>query len=372
MKRIYLLAMVVVAALLLVNPAFAEVTQTLYMGQTTPVGTVTVTNSGFDLTITYHTNAPYLLVETHLAVGPGLEDSTLVNNAGNPKVGLFPYGGPVTPYSDTAVYNITVTSFPVQIAAHAVVINTDAATPGQVVSDTSFMVTRSRAGDDPTPFAECIADSPAFRADEPLNYRSCPLFATDALQSGNDDSTTPSVWDNRITGSGKAELQASGADWIWESAQVLDPVAGTVIRLEKNFNIDGYPLSGTLLIAADNGFQAYVNQISVQVSSTVSGDWKNSDLYQAFVTQDGWEPIYNPAVGDWLQKGNNNLTIDAVNEHFNSDDSPNPCEGYPQNNPGGVIFLLKYCSAQGQTAWGNGTSFPGSSWAMYFVYPTGP
>jgi len=65
---------------------------TLYAGQTIPVGTVTVSNDGDDLTVIYNTTDGWVMTETHLAVVTEYGDFPMTKK-GNPKVGHFPYGG---------------------------------------------------------------------------------------------------------------------------------------------------------------------------------------------------------------------------------------------------------------------------------------
>jgi hypothetical protein len=68
-----------------------EVTSvTLYAGQHTDAGVVTVANDEDNLYVTYETTDGWLLSETHLAVATSLDDIPRTKN-GNPKVGNFPY-----------------------------------------------------------------------------------------------------------------------------------------------------------------------------------------------------------------------------------------------------------------------------------------
>lgn len=63
----------------------------LYAGQDELVGEVLVWDDGENLYVKYVVDSPWLLYETHLAIGTSLDDIP-TNNAGNPKVGNFPYG----------------------------------------------------------------------------------------------------------------------------------------------------------------------------------------------------------------------------------------------------------------------------------------
>ncbi len=95
---------------------------TLIAGQTINSGTVSVTNDGENIYVTYTTTNGWVLAATHLYVG----DCALIptNNPGNPIPGQFPYTGThanVTSYT----YTVPLSQIPPGtcgcIAAHAVV-----------------------------------------------------------------------------------------------------------------------------------------------------------------------------------------------------------------------------------------------------------
>jgi hypothetical protein len=65
------------------------VTTPLMAGQTTNVGSVTVTNDATNVYVTYQTTGSYLVKKTHLYVGSC--SGIPVNNSGNPKIGQYPY-----------------------------------------------------------------------------------------------------------------------------------------------------------------------------------------------------------------------------------------------------------------------------------------
>jgi hypothetical protein len=340
--------------------------------QNLPVGTVTVSNSGTDLTVTYDTTGgDWRLVETHLAVGDELSDIPQTKKK-NPKPGQFADSNEWDEPQQTVTYIVDVTGFssPIYIAAHAKVAEIGNPTATYVVSgDGETMVTRRRAGN---AGSFTTVNAPAVLAWEPSDY---PVEPTE-------EDPTPSVWDNGID---NTDLLTAGADWIWESTLVLDPCFGTVITLQRTFSIEDYVVSGNLLITCDNGYEAFVDTDSVG-SAQVSGDWKTSDLFQSFVNTSDWQSVEEYDVSMYLQSGENVLTIDAVNEHLDDDDPPNPDifavpragvtpEGW---NPGACIFALEIESAREETAWGDGCEghqFNESAnekqkrnWATYFTY----
>jgi hypothetical protein len=186
---------------------------------------------------------------------------------------------------------------------------------------------------------------------------------------GPDDSSweANSLWDQRLS----TDLRPTGADWIWESYQVLDPVKGTVLTFQRTFDI-GYPIDGSLRIACDNGYEVFLNGTSLG-SDNVYGDWRTSNLKQAFVDVNGWDTVGSFALLDYLLDGANVLIIDAANEYFNTDDSGNPYIGTVSSNPGACIFAMDVdYYADGETAWGCGDEscfdFDGKNWATYFMY----
>lgn len=104
------------------DPVCVATEVTLIAGQTINSGTVSVSNDGTYIFVTYTTTNGWVLSQTHLYVG----DCALipVNNPGNPVPGQFPYTSShanVTSYT----YQIPLSQIPVGtcgcIAAHAVV-----------------------------------------------------------------------------------------------------------------------------------------------------------------------------------------------------------------------------------------------------------
>lgn len=101
----------------------------LNAGQTIPVGTVTAWNDAENLYIAYETSGSYRLKEVHLYAGTTA--GIPLNNAGNPRIGLYPYKASYASNS-TSFYmrTIPVTSFgslsTVTISSHAVVEKYDA------------------------------------------------------------------------------------------------------------------------------------------------------------------------------------------------------------------------------------------------------
>lgn len=108
---------------------------TLYAGQDEPVGEVTITDDGTDLTVTYATTGGWLLTETHLHVGE-TEADVPQTKKGNPKVGQFAYTGTHDPGVTTVTYVVPIPAGAddVVVAAHAVVYKPPVLVGGDVSS----------------------------------------------------------------------------------------------------------------------------------------------------------------------------------------------------------------------------------------------
>lgn len=169
--------------------------------------------------------------------------------------------------------------------------------------------------------------------------------------------TTGSVWD---TGVGWFEANHSNADWIWETHLANGPataydstsplydanaaINGRVVLFATTFNIDGSPTSATLCIAADNGWEAWVNNGTHYQSSTVHDGtgikWYESNLHQAYLNTSGWQSYGTITIdASELHSGTNTLYVLAGNEYFAADDG-NPQTPASLYNPGATIFQL--------------------------------
>ncbi len=96
----------------------------LYAGQHIDVGTVTVSDDGTDLTVTYNTTDGWVMTETHLAIAGSLEGIPQTGK-GNPIPGKFEHSMDHDPAVTVYTYTIPITWEPcieLSIAAHAVVV----------------------------------------------------------------------------------------------------------------------------------------------------------------------------------------------------------------------------------------------------------
>jgi hypothetical protein len=329
----------------------------LIAGKSIDVGDVLVWNDEDYLYVKYETTDDWYISEVHLEVATDL--SSIPQAKGNPIPGKFTYKAEGL-WTQEYVFTIPLSwdaGTTLCIAAHAKVWDASSVAHACIVSDTQTMVKERRSGNEAS---FTFVNAPAVYAWEPG-----PNYPND----GPDDSSwqANSLWDQRI-GTYHSFFDSVGADWIWESYRVKDPVYGTVLKFERSFAINGIPLSGKLAITCDNGYEAYLNSRFVG-SDNVADGWLYSNLKQMYVDTSNWDSVEEYDVSSLLTSGTNNLTIYAANEYFNTDDYGNPWKGTESNNPGGLIFALcvDYCD-RSETAWGEGDPFSGKNWATYFTY----
>ncbi len=130
----------------------------------------------------------------------------------------------------------------------------------------------------------------------------------------------------------------SGAQLIWESNTPQNPVSGDVVDFEKTFTIPGTPVSGTLYITCDNGYEAYINGNGYPaghpnaISAQLGSGWWSSDLTEGFVNSDGWGSVESWDITAFLQSGINIFEIGAANEQEEG--------GTTGSNTAGLIFEI--------------------------------
>jgi len=214
-----------------------------------------------------------------------------------------------------------------------------------VVSDEDVMITMVYNNKDYTGALAVPTSQYAVRAWEPDPYpNTYPVEPPEAIDS---------TWDNGVNW---FEDNSSSADWIWETHLANGPadydtsdplydadasISGRVVLFEATFNVPGNPTSATLRIAADNGYEAWVNDGTPHYSPTVSGDgWETSSLHEKDLNTSGWKAFGTITINaSELVTGLNTLYVLAGNEYFASDDgnTSTPASLY---NPGAVIFQL--------------------------------
>jgi len=375
-------------------------------GTGTQVGTVSVwstlvSGNVYAIHVTYTiTLSGACLNETHLQIA--LTTAGVPQKNGNPTPGQFDskHTDSCTT-TDSYVVNIDLgaTDNAVVIAAHAVVSGVGApifpATNYVSGSTMPATLTGRRTGN---VSGFTAANTPLVAAWEPTN------------------NVDPSFWDQTIvldpSGNG-AWLENNGADWMWESFRVLDPIQGTVIQASAVITVP-VATTGTFRITCDNGYRVDLNGTTITtaygatagLNTQLSNDFAaniatNTNLKQANVSGDGWQTVGAYSVN--LLAGANTFTIYGGNEYMNTDDSHTGFAGFGPAftvraavadpvgtidlNPAGCIFgLAANAVASGEeTAWGAprasdgftgattgatqfGGNFSGANWATYFTY----
>jgi hypothetical protein len=322
-------------------------------GQHEDAGDVTVSLNGVNLAIKFTTTGSWLLTETHLQIATSV--SGIPQKNGNPIPGQFAYkqshNPPVSEYTYT-VPNSWSAGTTLYIAAHAVVTSGGTCTLWVYSDGTESYVavggpgTAASAGAGIVPALGPRAGTATF-AWEPTN------------------NVDPSYWDSHL------DHSFVHADWIWESFRSVNEVCGDVVDFTKMFTVPGTPIGGTLWVTADNGYEAYVNGTPV-ASDGLSGDWRNSNLTEAFVTtaMSAWSTVESADLTGTLVMGPNTFLFQTANEYFFPDDSGNSVPGTKDLNPGGLIYeaCIQYlCEERDETAWGQGPNFPGKNWGTYFT-----
>ncbi len=109
------------------------------------------------------------------------------------------------------------------------------------------------------------------------------------------------------------------ANWIWESYRVVDPWKGDIVDFTKTFALAGTPLSGTLWITADDGYDVSLNGASVGNHGLLSG-WRTSDLKFGYVPGHGiWKSVEKFDITPKLVSGSNTLFVQTANRYMGCD-----------------------------------------------------
>jgi hypothetical protein len=254
------LALALVPSLALAHTANDPLVVTLLAGQTDLIGEVHVWNDADNLYVKFkHTGPDCGFLEVHLQVDEGAFSEDILTKKGNPIPGQFEksFGGSCFK-EHTFAYGLAEEGFApddnLVIAAHAALGVEEVM--AIVSGDGQTMVTQRRSGNAP--------DFTLVNQAAALAWEPGPAYPND----GPDDSgwEQNSLWDQRLS----TDLRPTGADWIWESYRVLDPVNGTVLTFQRIFDI-GWPKDGNLLIACDNGYEVLLNGMSLG-SDNVSRD----------------------------------------------------------------------------------------------------
>jgi len=143
------------------------------------------------------------------------------------------------------------------------------------------------------------------------------VIVSDTSTNVNGDNPSVATWIHSLWAS------ISGATWIWDVAQVVDPTIDQTDVFTRTFEITGPLTSANLEIAADNGYKAEVND-NVVVD--------NLDVENNFATTANYDVV------SYLTTGSNTLTF--IVKNFALADSTY------DTNPAGLIYKLTLGSNQ--------------------------
>ncbi len=165
----------------------------------------------------------------------------------------------------------------------------------------------------------------------------CQSFVSDATNTvntgGNAVATfVPSTWTVNIP----------GATWIWNAFHVADPAEGETVTFTKTINVSGAPTSASIIIGADDNYEASLNGTQFGADSAFNNFTAgNEDTYD---------------ITSLLRTGDNTLSI-TVHNLATGDTNP-------EDNPAGLLYKLDVKGADCNPATttppstdnGNGTS----------------
>jgi hypothetical protein len=149
---------------------------------------------------------------------------------------------------------------------------------------------------------------------------------TPSPRSGTAVIATVSPWHNPslYLGTTRTPFTFKFGKWIWESKLVKNPYKGDIVDFTKTFTLNGDPVSGTIWITADDGYDMSLNGLPVGKEGLNNG-WRSSvsTLKYAYVPGHGlWKSVeqydLTKTVGK-LAKGTNTLFIQTANRYMGCD-----------------------------------------------------
>jgi peptidoglycan hydrolase-like protein with peptidoglycan-binding domain len=179
----------------------------------------------------------------------------------------------------------------------------------------------------------CVAYDKATPPAPECNANASQTIVSDT--STNVNGANPSVATNFVH---SLWTSISGATWIWDAAQVANPLVDQTDIFTKTFNIVGSVTSANLEIAADNGYKVDVNSHTVVDNLAIENNYSSTASYN---------------IAADLTSGSNTLTITVKNFAL--------AGSTPETNPAGLLYKLTVnnneCSVDqtpvngGWTAW---------------------
>jgi hypothetical protein len=340
MKRTLHIGVVLVFLLALVPAGVAAHTEAdplvvnLLAGKTIDAGDVEVWNDGDHLHVEFVAAVGWCITETHLQVAESLDGIPQKN--GNPIPGQFDYKMEhdcVAEYTYAIDLGAWSPGTGLYIAAHA------------VVADTGSMM--------------AITLSSGIGVDV---YGPLGSYAPLGDGAWSNPGTAVATW---VHGSWPL---IGGATWISTAYHVEDPIIDSWRWFHEEVVLPGYPAPGSTISAtADNAEEVYLNGTLVGSDGEVQG---------AYVDNAEWGTVIGYPIVP--QSGSNSL--DFITRNYacyyptasgeficGAVENPNP-----ELNPTGLIYEATFNYYPQETAWGDGTAFPGKNWATYFAYTVQP
>jgi len=321
--------------------AAGEYTTDLIAGQTTDAGDVTVWTHLDYLYVKYETTGDWKITDIHLSIqtDPGDFPAT---GGGKPKIGKFEYKRTYNPAVTEDTFQIAlvdigaVSGEEVYVAAHAVV-QEKIYQP----EDISFALPAGQV---------CV--TPNYPGGD-------SYFNTDVTGWGSLDGTYDGwcVDSHHNIGSGNKYYSKLYSPFDPIVATLVDPVNGHFSVLDQNINKLNYIINNVDNYLALGYSWASIHSAIWFFSDDINYEWGGSD------------PAHIQAIKDDVIANGCNFvpTCDQLVAII-----VKPEAGVPDNAQVNIIVVsidsLEVCQCNDETAWGQGTDFPGSSWAMYFPY----
>ena len=339
------------------EPPVGTIPVALLAGQTLEVGEVYIWNDIDNLYVKYViTDSDWCLIETHVHVGEELADFPLAGKQGNPVPGQFDYSDPhgCVPYY---TYNIPLGDWAggcdeLMIAAHAVV--------QKATRVDDILVFESEIGTSVFGPIYEVPDLGSNWGDEGAAVRAYNWMGY--TRDLSDPDQIPGCLTN----------PAVSTTWSWGFGNVFNPTYNPDIddviwistapnteiwhvdswrKFAQNFNVPGTPISGSIMVNADNYYL-------VSNGGEIGSD----------------DNIFNgPETYSFLPvEGTNSLEF--IVKNLASGSAGDYCAQL--GNPNGLTFKGEvdyyYYKYETETAWADGTRFTlKGNWATYFYYTVG-
>ena len=375
-KQIIITTFLIFSTIFLVGVASASYTTDLLAGQNTDVGDVEIWNDATNLYVEYTTVEGWGMTETHLHAACSMEEipQTQANKkgkgGGNPIPGHFEYSESYDPAVTVVDYAIPLSSLnceQVYVAAHAVVKNCE-------TESFSFSpeLTWQRSSE------ENVSVYPGYGAQ--WTKEQGFAISLDPNMSVWDGGTSNQYFTNYST---RSDINWSS----WRCTQPGKPSkTGTDLRrFQTTFNIpEGYYITEAALGSTNPGYESvipmndnvyvFMNGNLTFWGGTISvldpprthflGMERRATQPQnrtIFPETDGWhmDGTFPEISNDLLQNGENRLDV-FVEEFWT---------GGGMHELGLTLQAEETtCGNETETAWADGSDFPGKNWATYFDY----